>query len=64
MRGLITFHAICLSGAIINQAIALSFFSAYGMNLYIANAFGYIVAAMWNYVINVSITWKAKLKTT
>ena len=58
LRGIVTFHAICLSGAIINQAIALKFSANNDMNLYLANALGYIVAAVWNYAINVGITWK------
>ncbi|MES2615035.1 MAG: glycosyltransferase [Bdellovibrionota bacterium] len=57
-RGFVTFQAICLSGAIINQAITLKFSAGDAMNLYIANALGYIVAAVWNYAINVGITWK------
>jgi dolichol-phosphate mannosyltransferase len=60
LRGIITFHAICLSGAIINQAIALKFSAHNEMNLYLANALGYSIAAIWNYAINVGITWKTK----
>ncbi len=59
-RGILTFHAICFSGAIINQAIALKFSANNFMNLYIANALGYIIAAIWNYAVNVGITWKSK----
>lgn len=59
MRGLITFHAICLGGAIINQAIALKILS-FNIDVYIANALGYFIAAIWNYIINVNITWKGK----
>lgn len=58
LRGIVTFHAICLSGAIINQAIAMKFSANNSMNVYFANAIGYIVAAIWNYAINVGITWK------
>ncbi len=60
LRGILTFNAICLSGAIINQAIALKFSANYDVNLYLANALGYIIAAIWNYAINVGITWKIK----
>ena len=58
-RGLVTFHAICLGGALINQAIALKILG-YGIDVYISNAFGYFIAAIWNYIINVNITWKGK----
>ena len=61
-RGIVTFHAICLGGAIINQAIALKFSVNHGINLYFANALGYIIAAVWNYAINVGITWKQNKK--
>jgi dolichol-phosphate mannosyltransferase len=59
MRGLVTFQAICLGGALINQAIALKILS-FGSDVYISNAFGYFIAAIWNYIINVNITWKGK----
>lgn len=59
LRGLVTFHAICLGGALINQAIALKILS-YGTDVYLSNAFGYFIAAIWNYIINVNITWKGK----
>lgn len=59
MRGLVTFHAICLGGALINQAIAVKILS-FGIDVYISNAFGYLIAAIWNYIINVNITWKGK----
>ncbi len=58
-RGLISFHAICLGGALTNQAIALKVLS-YGTDVYLSNAFGYFIAAIWNYIINVNITWKGK----
>ncbi|BBH52552.1 glycosyltransferase [Fluviispira sanaruensis] len=58
-RGIITFHAICLGGAFINQAIAIKMLG-YGFDVYLSNALGYLVAAIWNYMINVNITWKVK----
>lgn len=58
-RGLVTFHAICLGGALINQAIALKMLG-FGIDVYLSNAFGYFIAAIWNYIINVNITWKGK----
>lgn len=58
LRGLATFQAICLSGALINQAMALWLNEPFGLNLYVANALGYVVAAIWNYVINVKVTWR------
>lgn len=56
-RGLLTFHAICFAGAFINQTIALK---QLGMTIYGSNALGYIIAAIWNYMINVNITWRVK----
>ncbi|WGL59275.1 glycosyltransferase family 2 protein [Pigmentibacter sp. JX0631] len=59
LRGLITFHAICLGGALINQAIALKLITL-DFTVYLANALGYFIAAIWNYIININITWKGK----
>ena len=58
LRGCLTFHCICLSGALINQAIAVKLSETSFLSLFFANALGYIIAAIWNYAINVGITWK------
>ncbi|RDB35673.1 MAG: glycosyltransferase family 2 protein [Spirobacillus cienkowskii] len=57
LRGLILFHAICLSGALINHAIGIKLLE-FGINIYLSNSIGYLLAAIWNYIINVNITWK------
>jgi len=57
LRGMFTFHAICLSGAVINHMIALKAQEYLGHNLYFSNGIGYVIAAFWNYAINVKVTW-------
>ncbi len=59
LQGILTFHATCLSGAFINQAITTKVMS-FGFDIYFSNFFGYFIAAIWNYMINVNITWKGK----
>ena len=53
------FHLVCLFGAIINYAVALYFNSNFGINLYISNIIGIVIATIWNYFMNITFTWKS-----
>lgn len=59
LRGLFTFNAICATGAFINHSLALSIKHAQLANLYVATTCGYVVATVWNYIVNSQICWKA-----
>lgn len=58
--GLLKFNLICLFGAIINYSVALWLNTYFKMNIYIANFLGIILATIWNYVLNVQITWQER----
>jgi dolichol-phosphate mannosyltransferase len=59
VRGLLTFNAICLAGALINYSIAMFFRTHFETSLYLANLLGISLATCWNYIINSNITWTA-----
>ena len=58
-RALLTFNAICATGAFINHSIAMNMNQAQYANLYFSTGLGYIVATIWNYLVNVHFCWKA-----
>lgn len=59
IQGLLMFNAICATGAFINHSLAMTMNQAQLANIYFATAMGYIVATIWNYVVNSHICWKA-----
>lgn len=58
-KGLISFYAVCLLGALINIAIAEWLFSM-SFNWVVASALGAVFGAMWNFVLSSIITWKSR----
>ena len=60
LRGLLMFNAICATGAFINHSLALNIRQAEFANIYFATALGYIIATIWNYVVNTHVCWKAE----
>lgn len=60
LRGLLTFNAICVTGALINHALALSLRQNELSNIYFATMVGYGVATFWNYIVNSHVCWKVE----
>lgn len=58
LRGLVTFHLICLLGAYINYAVALHLSAFVHVNIYLANAAGVVIASFWNFFINAQVIWR------
>ena len=59
LQGLLMFNAICATGAFINHSLAMNINQAQVANIYFSTALGYLVATVWNYVVNTHICWKA-----
>lgn len=57
LRGVLTFGAVAAVGALINYSIIFTLNERLGWGLYAANLAGIAVATLWNYVLNVSLTW-------
>jgi dolichol-phosphate mannosyltransferase len=56
--GLLTFGLVAAAGAFINWSVSLNLHEHGGWNLHVANLVGIALATVWNYVLNVGITWK------
>jgi dolichol-phosphate mannosyltransferase len=55
--GLLTFYAACSLGAVINVSFAQSLFHL-GLAWYIAGLAGMAVSSVWNYGVNLVLTWR------
>ncbi|MCS6983562.1 MAG: glycosyltransferase family 2 protein [Leptospiraceae bacterium] len=60
LLGLLKFNFICLLGAIINYAVALWLTYKLNFNIYLSNFLGILLATLWNYVLNVQLTWQER----
>lgn len=56
-RGLASFGAVSAVGALINYSIIFMLNERLSWQLHLANLVGIAVATLWNYVLNVSLTW-------
>jgi dolichol-phosphate mannosyltransferase len=54
---LLKYNLVTLSGAVINYAIAAVLFTA-GLNIYLADFIGIVVAFLWNYLFSTVWAWK------
>ncbi|GAB6041987.1 glycosyltransferase [Endothiovibrio diazotrophicus] len=55
-RGLLSFYAACLVGAVVNVAVADLLFGA-GVPWWAAGFLGAVAGAVWNYVLTAHLTW-------
>ena len=62
VRGLLTFYVACSAGAFINIAFA-KFLFRLDAPWYLAGISGMAVSAIWNYVVNVILTWRRSRAT-
>jgi dolichol-phosphate mannosyltransferase len=58
LQGLLMFNAICATGAFINHSLAMNINQAQVANIYFSTAMGYLIATVWNYVVNAHVCWK------
>jgi dolichol-phosphate mannosyltransferase len=61
ISGVILYHIISLTGAVINYSTAILFINRFQLNIYISNFIGVMISAVWNYRINFQVTWKKEL---
>jgi dolichol-phosphate mannosyltransferase len=55
--GILTFYAACSVGAVINISFAQSLFHL-GLTWYLAGIAGMAVSSVWNYSVNLVLTWR------
>lgn len=60
LRGYLKYNFVCLGGAFINYAITMNLRNEFAINIDAANLLGVAVATLWNYFINLNLTWGEK----
>ena len=56
--GLIKFNIICLTGFVLNYSVALFLEGKFEVSIYYGNLVGIMISTMWNYIVNVKLTWE------
>lgn len=59
IKRLIKFNIICLGGLIINVLLLNFFFNVFGLNRYIANLISIALVTIWNYWLNLKLSWRS-----
>lgn len=59
IKRLIKFNIICLGGLIINVLLLNFFFNVFGLNRYIANLISIVLVTIWNYWLNLKLSWRS-----
>ncbi|HEX3134867.1 MAG TPA: glycosyltransferase family 2 protein [Planctomycetota bacterium] len=58
LRGMVLFGAISGTGALINQAVTWYLHDKHAIDLALTMAVGILVATVWNYFLNLDLTWR------
>ncbi|MGI0481218.1 glycosyltransferase [Geminocystis sp. CENA526] len=59
IKRLIKFNIICLGGLILNVLLLNFFFNVFGLNRYIANLISIALVTVWNYWLNLKLSWRS-----
>lgn len=59
IKRLIKFNIICLGGLIINVLLLNFFFNVFGLNRYLANLISIVLVTVWNYWLNLKLSWRS-----
>jgi dolichol-phosphate mannosyltransferase len=57
-KRLLKFNTICLMGLIVNVLLVNLMFNVFGMNEYLANLIAIAVVTLWNFWINLKLSWR------
>ncbi len=58
LKRLLKFHTICLIGLIVNVLLVNLMFNIFGMNEYLANLIAIALVTLWNFWINLKLSWR------
>jgi len=58
LKRLLKFNTICLMGLILNVLLVNVLFNVFGMNAYLANLIAIATVALWNFWINMKLSWR------
>jgi dolichol-phosphate mannosyltransferase len=57
-RRFVKFNLICLAGIILNVLIMNLLFNVFGVNRYIANLLAIVMVTLWNFWLNLKLSWR------
>lgn len=58
LKRLLKFNTICLMGLILNVLLVNLMFNVFGMNEYLANLIAIAAVTLWNFWINMKLSWR------
>jgi dolichol-phosphate mannosyltransferase len=58
LKRLLKFNTICLMGLILNVLLVNLLFNVFGMNEYLANLIAIAAVTLWNFWINMKLSWR------
>ncbi|MEG4324586.1 glycosyltransferase [Microcoleus sp. herbarium5] len=58
LKRLLKFNTICLMGLILNVLLVNVLFNVFGMNEYLANLIAIAAVTLWNFWINMKLSWR------
>ena len=58
LKRLLKFNTICLMGLILNVLLVNLMFNVFGMNAYLANLIAIAIVTLWNFWINLKLSWR------
>jgi dolichol-phosphate mannosyltransferase len=58
IRRFIKFNLVCLAGLILNVLILNLFFNQFGINRYVANLMAIALVTIWNFWLNLKLSWR------
>ncbi|EGK87500.1 glycosyltransferase [Microcoleus vaginatus PCC 9802] len=58
LKRLLKFNTICLMGLILNVLLVNVLFNVFGMNEYLANLIAIATVTLWNFWINMKLSWR------
>nr|RNJ66548.1 MAG: glycosyltransferase [Leptolyngbya sp. IPPAS B-1204] len=58
IKRLVKFNLICLGGLILNVLLLNLLFNAFGLNRYVANLIAIAAVTLWNFWLNLKLSWR------
>jgi len=59
IKRFIKFNLVCLAGLILNVLLLNFFFNVFGLNRYLANLLAIAFVTIWNYWLNLKLSWRS-----
>lgn len=58
LKRFIKFNLICLAGLVLNVLLLNLFFNGFGINRYLANFVAIAIVTLWNFWVNLKLSWR------